>query len=256
MKDKLYIASISQDAPELAKEYGIGLELDHYCTALNMDASCFAETHKQVQHEIEVAGHPRLLFHAPFNELYPAAIDPAVREIAYQRYDQAYHLAKDTYQINKMIVHSGYVPLIYYKEWHHDRSLEFWESYMRDKPESFTICIENVMEDEPYMLARIAEQLDRKNIRLCLDIGHANCQSKISISEWIKVMSPYISHFHIHNNNGNQDEHGSLGEGTIHMAQTLEEIYHYCSKETTITIESLDGRSSLEWMEKEGYLKG
>lgn len=255
MKDRLYIASISQDAPGLAKEYGIGLELDHYCTAVNMEPPLFETVKEQARQDIEQAGNPKLLFHAPFNELCPAAIDPRIREIAFERYEQSYRLAEEFYHVDKMVVHSGYVPRIYYKEWHHEKSLEFWKSYMEDKPDSFTLCIENVLEDEPYMLAQIAEELAQSNIRLCLDLGHANCVGNTPLQEWIRVMGPYVGHLHIHNNNGEHDYHEPLDKGTIHMAQALEQIDQYCAKEATITIESLDGRASLAWLEKEGYLK-
>lgn len=255
MKDRLYIASISQDAPSLAKEYGIGLELDHYCTAVNMAPPLLGRMKEAVRQDIEKAGKPKLLFHAPFNELYPAAIDPEIRNIAFERYEQSYRLASEFYRIHKMIVHSGYVPRIYYKEWHHEKSLEFWKFYMRDKPHDFMICIENVLEDEPYMLAQIAEELGQRNIRLCLDLGHANCVGNTPVQEWIRVMGPYVGHLHIHNNNGEHDYHETLDRGTINMARALEEIAQHCAKEATITIESLDGRKSLEWLEKEGYLK-
>lgn len=270
MKDRLYIASVSKDAPKLAREYGIGLELDHYCTAENMDPPLAARVRQQVQEDIraaeEKAGEPagknpgsreqslRKILHAPFNELCPAAIDPKIKEIARERYEQAYLLA-GSYGISKMVVHSGYMPYVYYKVWHHEKSVEFWRRYMQDKPKDFLLCIENVLEDEPYMMAELMEAIDQPNIRLCLDLGHANCMSRVSAAEWLRVLGPCISHLHIHNNDGTHDFHGALADGSLDMAQILEEIDRNVPKTATITIESLDGRASLEWMEREGYLK-
>lgn len=264
MRKRLYIASVSQDAARLAAEYGIGLELDHYCTAENMDGPMAEKVHQQARAEIDQAtGESRraeekqlpLIFHAPFNELHPAAIDPKIKAIAHERYQQAYHLAREHYQINKMIVHSGYLPYVYYKVWHQEKSVEFWKQYMDGKPESFTLCIENVLEDEPYMMAKIAEEVGRPNVKLCLDLGHANCMSGLPAKEWIRVMGPYIGHLHIHNNDGSHDQHNALSEGTLDMARVLEDIDRYCEKTATITIESLDGRASLEWLKQQGYLK-
>lgn len=264
MRQRLYIASVSQDAAQLAAEYKIGLELDHYCTAENMDGPMSEQVHQQVRAEIhQVAGEslgkgekgPSLIFHAPFNELHPAAIDPKIKAIAYERYQQAYHLAKERYQIDKMIVHSGYMPYVYYKVWHQEKSVEFWKQYMKGKPESFTICIENVLEDEPYMMAQIAEEAEHPNVKLCLDLGHANCMSDLPAREWLRVMGPYIGHLHIHNNDGTCDQHNAMSKGTLDMAGVLEDIDRYCEKKATITIESLDGRASLEWLEQQGYLK-
>lgn len=285
MKHRLYIATVSQEAPQLAAEYGIGLELDHYCTAINMEEPLAQETHRQVMADIRQAlggsgissarGPAKgeslyraeateltdrqkdlpLLFHAPFNELCPAAIDPKIRDIAFERYEQSYFLSRQQYGIRKMIVHSGYMPHVYYKVWHHEKSVEFWKRYMENKPKDFTICIENVLEDEPHMMVGIAEELDQINIRLCLDIGHANCMSSISPEEWIRVMGPYLSHLHIHNNDGTHDQHRALQDGTVNMGRILELIDQYCGKDTTITIESLDGRKALEWLDGQGYLR-
>lgn len=64
----------------------------------------------------------------------------------------------------------------------------FWHGFMAHKPEDFGLLVENVLEDEPYMLldfmmrvAEISAGSDgfipdgsvSKRIRLCLDIGHA-----------------------------------------------------------------------------------
>lgn len=264
MKKRLYIASISENAAELAGEYGTGLEMDHYCTAENMEAPLFERVHKEALEDIRTASSGRneggqgglpLLFHAPFNELYPAAIDPKIKEVAYRRYEQAYHLAAETYGAGKMIVHSGYMPHVYYKVWHCEKSVEFWQNYMKDKPTDFTICIENVLEDEPYMMAEIAERLGQKNIGLCLDTGHANCMSDIPVAEWVRIMGPYITHVHLHNNDGRSDEHNRLDCGTLNMAEILESIERWCADTTTVTIESLNGRESLRWLEKEGYFR-
>lgn len=159
------------------------------------------------------------------------------------------------YGIKKMIVHSGYVPLIYYKAWHHEKSVAFWKRYMADKPDDFTICIENVMEDEPGMMAEIAKEVDRPNVQLCLDVGHANCCGRIPLSEWLRVMGPYLGHLHLHNNNGERDQHGPVREGTIDMAQVLDNIGKAGRPDLTITIESIDGKASLEWLDQQGYLK-
>ena len=37
MPKQMYLATLSEDAPALAQKYALGLELDHFCTAVNMD---------------------------------------------------------------------------------------------------------------------------------------------------------------------------------------------------------------------------
>ena len=83
---KIYISTTVSDAQETAKRYGLGIEIAEYCTAWNMDEK-FDEIHPKVQEEI--AGISRCILHAPFNELFPCAIDKKARALAAYRYRQA-----------------------------------------------------------------------------------------------------------------------------------------------------------------------
>ena len=77
---------------ELAEEYGLGLEIAEYCTAWNMDEH-FEEVDVAVRKKID--GKDSLVLHAPFNELFPCAIDKMVREVARVRYRQAFKIAAE-----------------------------------------------------------------------------------------------------------------------------------------------------------------
>jgi sugar phosphate isomerase/epimerase len=65
------------------------------------------------------------------------------------------------------------------------------------------------MEDEPELLADIARRVGDERFRLCLDIGHANCQSVLPAAEWVQRYAPLLEHVHIHNNNGKRDTHAA-----------------------------------------------
>ena len=77
--DKFYLSTIDENAQALAKQYGLGLEIAEYCTAWNLDEKS-SETDTLVREKIK--GISDLVFHAPFNELFPCAIDPKARELA------------------------------------------------------------------------------------------------------------------------------------------------------------------------------
>ena len=125
---------------------------------------------------------------------------------------------------------------------------------MADKPDDFIITIENVLDDEPYMMAEIMERISNPNIRLCFDTGHALCVSKVPVSEWLRVLAPYLRHLHIHNNDGQYDHHSALTEGLIDMEDFLDDVIKLCSRDTTVTLETMDGLGSVEWLGKKGYL--
>ncbi len=92
---RFYISTIAPDAAEVARSHGFGLEIEEYCTAWNMDDE-FPETDTQVREKL--LGVENKVLHAPFNELFPCAIDPKVRALAAERYRQAIALAEQFVQ--------------------------------------------------------------------------------------------------------------------------------------------------------------
>ena len=205
----------------------------------------YNETSKIVSEKI--SGVKRLTFHAPFNELCPAAIDPLVKEIAYKRYYQAFDLAKQ-YNIKKIIIHSGYVPLVYYKSYFIEESVKFYKNLLKNIDDDMIICLENVMEDEPNMLLDIVKQVNDKRFGLCIDIGHLNCQSNgYKLSDWLNISKDYIYHYHIHNNDGYKDTHNSLDNGTVDFIEFFK-LADTLTKNATCTIESIDALSSIKYM--------
>ena len=68
--------------------------------------------------------------HGPFNELTPAAIDPLVLRITEKRYRQAIRKAAEL-RVPKLVLHAGFVPLVYYPEWFVSRSVLLWSPTLR-----------------------------------------------------------------------------------------------------------------------------
>lgn len=239
---ELYLSTIDPNAAHLARTYGLGLEIAEFCTAWNMDEQ-FETTHAQVQTEIE--NTPNRLLHAPFNELFPCAIDPKARELAAYRYRQAVALAK-RYDAKKVIVHGGYHPRSYYPVWYVEQSVAFWKAFLREDP-GVEIVLENVLEEDPAWLVQIVEGVDDPRLRLCLDIGHVNVYSKKPVMDWLTMWAPYLRHFHVHNNDGSWDTHSPLTQGNIPMAEFLQSAHALCP-DASITLELMDGASSLAWL--------
>lgn len=239
-----YLSTIDENAPVLAKQHGLGLEIAEYCTAWNLDEK-FPETDALVRGKIE--GISGLTFHAPFNELFPCAIDPKARELAAFRYRQAIHTAKG-YGASKVVIHGGYNPRIYYPVWYVEQSIRFWKDFLQEDP-GVEIVLENVLEEEPGMLLDIVRGVDDSRLRLCLDVGHVNAYSKIPVREWVETWAPWLSHLHIHNNDGSWDTHSPLFDGTIPMEALLRRLDTLCP-EATAALELTDMESSIKWMEE------
>jgi len=241
----------------LASEYGIGLEIADFCICSNLDER-YEITERLIRRKKEKV--PDLLMHAPFNELCPAAIDPWIREVAKKRYLQIFREAVK-FGVRKLVVHTGFDPMIYRKEWFVPQSVGFWKDLLTDCPEGLTLVLENVMEKDPEILIDICDGVDDSRFRICLDIGHANLMP-VSVTQWIDRMGDRISHLHIHNNEGSMtkdliaakdDLHHGLGNGKIDVDAVLKKMQEICP-DVTVTVETIYIEESADWLRERGYI--
>lgn len=242
---KFHISTIAPDAAAMARTYGFGLEIAEYCTAWNMDEK-FEEVHPEVQEEI--AGISGRILHAPFNELFPCAIDKKARALAAYRYRQAIDLAMQ-YNASKVVIHGGYNRGLYYPVWYVEESIKFWKDFLQEDP-GVEIVLENVLEEEPGMLLDIVKGVDHPDLRLCLDIGHVNAYSDIPLMQWLESWKDHLTHFHIHNNDGSWDTHNALNDGSIPMGEFLSRAAECCPN-ATYTLELLEAEPSVRWLLEE-----
>ena len=247
---QLYISTVSAGCDETAARYGLGLEIAEYCTAANLDVP-IPEVVTAAQRHRQAA--KRFVFHAPFNELCPAAIDPLAVSLARHRYAQALAAAQD-WGCRLLVVHTGFIPWVYYPEWFVEKSVEFWREFLPQVPEGMVLCLENVMEPSPQIPVDIIRQVDDPRLRLCLDVGHAHVCSEIDVMQWLETMAPWLGHCHIHNNDRSFDTHSPLDQGTIPMKTFLTRADALCP-DATFTLEVTDGRRDVDWLLRQGILE-
>lgn len=231
---KWLLATLSEDAPHFAREWCFDLEIDEFCTAVNMDTD-FEHWNGIVLDHMKYA--KASVFHAPFAELYPCAIDPLVREVAMKRFKQAADLSR-SYGIRRMVVHGGFVPNIYFPIWYEEQSSGFWREFLSTQPGDFELLIENVMEEDPASMLRMFDAIRDDRAGICLDIGHAHVVSPVPVEEWIAAFGPRIRHVHLHNNYGDRDTHNLPDEGSIDM-QRIMALLDKHAPNASITLECL-----------------
>lgn len=259
-REQLYLSSIGLDAPETARAFGLGLELAQFCTAAFLDppGAAFPEDGflQSLQASLEqcLAASGRLVLHGPFNELTPAAIDPLVLEITRRRYRQAMEKAA-ALGCRKLVLHAGFVPLVYDASWFISRSVELWTELCREIPAGLTVCLENVMEPVPEMLLKIIERVGSEKLRICLDLGHANTSASRARPEgWLRACAPYIAHIHLHNNDGIHDLHAPVFEGTMDTRALLR-LHQALCPQASVTLELAACRASVADLEERGFLE-
>lgn len=249
MRGKLYLATIGADAPALAREHGLGLELDEFCTAANFDEN-FGEWDGRARAALRMAD--RFVFHAPFAEMSPCAIDPLIRRAVRFRLDQAAARCAD-YGVERMVVHSGFLPRVYFDAWFVERASEFFREFLAGQPDSFELLIENVLDPDPACLRDMVEAIGDRRVGVCLDVGHAHVASKAPVREWLRVLAPHIRHFHVHDNDGSFDAHLPPGEGTVGFPALFGEIAAR-APEATIACECPDAAGCVRRLIEDGIL--
>lgn len=237
----LYISTVCNKVLEITKIKKCGIEVAYFSYAENMDRY-LADTKKDIEKCLSVTDN--LIFHAPFYEISMAAIDSKAKEFSFARLNQFYDLVKD-YNPRKMVLHTGYIPSIYYPAWFIPHATEFLNDYIKGK--NIEVCVENVLGNDPSYLYDIFKNIKSDKVKICLDIGHVNVYSKkidgkestTLVKYWIDKLSPYITHYHIHNNNGDKDRHLDIDKGNM----DINEIIRYAKSKNnnaTFTLEIID----------------
>ena len=257
IRDRLYIATFCENYREAIKDYKVGMEINHTCISHLLDE----ENGKRdkllanITRDIKASEAERVMIHGPFTEIIPASIDYKMREAGMARIQQAFDVAQH-FGLKKMVVHTGWMPFMYFKSYQAQKGAEFWQEAMEGKPDDFILAVENVLEDEPYMMKEMMEKVEDPRIKICLDVGHANAMTvkDVDIMEWLKVLGPYITHFHLHNNDGTGDSHSPFHEGTLNMKEVLLAIEDYCPEDVTYTIEARKALDCLQWLEEKDFI--
>lgn len=219
----VYISQLleNKDLDKLINKYHCGLELIEYSISEYLDNS----QAKLNEYYLDNYSHINIGIHAPFFDLIPATYDNEIRKVVMKRFQQVYDCAK-VIDAKYIVYHTGFIKNTYFYETWLSNSLIFWQEFLADKDDSIKIFIENVFEDEIEHLVELVKIIDKSHFKICLDLGHANIQTK-NIFEWLEKTKDYLGHLHIHNNDGNKDLHQSLLTGELDYLKILE----YLNKE-------------------------
>ena len=247
IRQRLHLSGMDSHAPELARKWGLGLEVTDFCYAPMLDDPATLPAVRE-----KMAGIDHFWLHAPFAELAPCAVDPLVREVTARRYRQALSAARQL-GIRRLVIHSGYIPLVYFPEWFTEQSVAFWREFLPEVPEDMVLALENVMDETPQLMTDIVRQVDDPRLRLCLDVGHANAElSHTPVMEWVEACGPYLRHLHLHNNAGGWDLHDPLERGTVPMEAVLRALAR--EGHLSYTLETLQAEENVRWLLEKGFL--
>ena len=242
-------ASQPRETASLCKRYGLGVEIQSFSNPdYPLRNPQGVHEHRNSYEQVAIRA-----LHGPFGDLSPGSCDRLIREVTRERFEFAYHYAK-LFHVSHIILHHGYVPgTNSYRGWL-DRSLEFWNRFLSEKDEDICFHLENLLEPDPQLLADVVRQVNKPNLKVCLDVGHAHCHGKISVQQWVEELGELIGYVHLHDNHGDVDEHLTLGEGNI----ALDEVCYVLERRAPKAVWALEvGPKQLErslfWLETHGY---
>ena len=168
--------------------------------------------------------------HAPISDINIASLNERIREDSILEILTTAESAASL-NIDTITIHPGLTSMAvpYLEEKAVEKAKKSLSSIDRISAEyGVRIAVEN-MPSFPFMLGHTAEEMNdligMTNLGFCLDIGHANTTGQID--ELIKTFRDRLVNVHIHDNNGEMDEHLTLGEGNIDFKRIIESLKGY-----------------------------
>lgn len=244
-------ASQPESAADLCRRYGLGVEMQAFANPDYEENSPDAVLrHNEMYADIM----PRAL-HGPFADLSMGSSDRLIRQVTYERFVYAHERAVQL-GADHIVLHHGYVPGTNTPGGWLRRSVELWEQFFQEVDVQANIYLENLLEDDPELLIDVVRTIDRDSLGICLDIGHAHCNSKLPVVDWIVRAGDLIGYVHLHDNHGRNDEHLSLGAGSLPLDEVCSALEQYCPDAIwALEVGPDNAVDSVFWLDNRGYLR-
>ncbi len=236
---------------DLCRRYRFGVEMQAFANPeYEQSVPDGAAQHLAIYQDIQ----PRAL-HGPFADLSMGSSDRLIRKVTYERFVYAHERAV-ALGAPYLILHHGYVPgTNTYASWLR-RSTKLWERFFQEVEVQTEIFLENLLEEDPHLLVDVVEHIGRSQVRICLDIGHAHCHSRVPVTNWIAQAGHLIGYVHLHDNHGRSDDHLALGHGSLPLDEICSALEEYCPHALwALEVGPDNAADSVFWLDKQGYLR-
>ena len=237
---------------EIVKRQKIGLEFQTFAEPFLKNVKKEIAREKALSKSIKHKS-----FHAPFYDLNLGTKMVGLRKETMKYFNYAYKIAQEL-GCDSVIIHNGYIPGTYRITTWAQRAALFWEEFFADKDDSIVMMVENQFEKDSEIILKEIDAVHDKRLKVCLDVGHAHCNSDMSVYDWIKTLNKRIGYMHLHNNHGkynkmveNLDEHNGFDNGTIDFEKVMKLVKENCPKAILAVESRLDeAEKSIEFLKK------
>lgn len=236
-----------EDVVRLCHEHGCGIELSDYTRISVLDDDSRTDWIYAL-----IRAVPDRALHAPYLHLDPVSLDAGIRKQTRDAYERAYHIALRL-GVRHITYHSIYDPAQYSFDHWFNGLVIFWRDFLAEKNTGMRVHIENVLDKDPQVLLELLEAIGRSDLDINLDIGHAHAYSGMPVIEWFDTLGEKIGYVHLHDNDGVNDHHIGLGQGTIPLMRVFESLKEM-SPDAVCSIESggIGMTQSLDWLREHG----
>ena len=193
--------------------------------------------------------------HGPFASINIATLDDSIRRVMLKKLKKSLQFSSQL-EAKVWVFHPGVkTGLTYFypeQEWKNNVDSA---RYLSKVAEDFSvkIAIENLPPPYPLLMKNVHDFLHfydevTENIGVTFDIGHANLNGQIE--SFLEIFKDKIVHMHASDNDGKDDLHLGIGEGTINWKKVAKKIKEIKFNET-IVVESIhEAEKSLEKLRK------
>jgi sugar phosphate isomerase/epimerase len=246
------LVAVNRDvAHELAcaQDFGVGAEIQTFSLPemLAMDYSeALADMTARVKSLMGPVG-----VHGPFIDTTHSSPDPEIARVCRMRYLASLDVAQ-ALGARYVLFHSQYntmLKLETYPDMYHNASLRFWPAILKEaEKRGISVYMENMFDENPAPMRRLADALDSPHFKLCLDLAHSQIYSNRDIGEWIGAYGEHLAHVHMNDTRGTYDDHLGLGQGSLDILAALE-AFKATGLDITYALETnTHTRASLEFL--------
>lgn len=204
----------------LCKKYNVGIEIQGFHNPEKVkDWKYILKSYNEI-----LPQNISKYLHAPFADLCLGSKSAKIVKATKFYFEYAFKVSKKL-GVKRITVHHGYVPGTSSITAWTNRAVMFWNDFLKNKTIAFDM--ENLLELSPQGLKDIVDEVNNKNLGINLDIGHAYCNSKTDVVDWIKTLGSRITYVHLHDNHGQIDEHLGLGLGNMNLKEVLTALNQY-----------------------------
>lgn len=237
-------------AAEICRRFHLGLEIQSFA-----DPAYLRRFPRAVEeHGALLTGIAPLVLRAPFADLNPGSFDEMIRAVAHHRFDEALETAQELGALS-IICPNGFVPYTSSPSGWVRRATAFWKDLLAHHPGQARFHLENLLEPGPELVIELLDGVGSPRLDASLDVGHAHCYARLPAIDWVRRLGARIGIVHLHNNDGQSDQHRPLPDGTLPIEDVLAALQE-AAPHAAWALETTpqEAPRSLNWLIKHGFL--